>query len=160
MMEKRKHVRISLETEIWLGQDGIFTRTTERLRDLSEGGAFIESREVFAVGSVLSLRFKLPGARELISCLRTKPARQGRHGSRVPGCFFPGPKPDQAGRRGTDLPHALGAVWSLAEPNQGEKLLPSPLCGSLRPYADFVLVSVATVSVGDHRPLVLAVGFC
>lgn len=64
MMEKRKHVRVSLETEIWLGQDGIFTRTTERLRDLSEGGAFIASREVFAVGSVLSLRFKLPGARE------------------------------------------------------------------------------------------------
>ncbi|MBM3802174.1 MAG: hypothetical protein FJW26_07660 [Acidimicrobiia bacterium] len=83
MMEKRKHVRISLETEIWLGQDGIFTRTTERLRDLSEGGAFIESREVFAVGSVLSLRFKLPGARELISCSVCVRNLRGRGGMGV-----------------------------------------------------------------------------
>lgn len=68
MNEKRTHQRVSLRTEIWLGQDGIFTKTRRTLRDLSEGGAFIETGEGFPVGSVLSLRFMLPGARDLISC--------------------------------------------------------------------------------------------
>ena len=35
---------------------------------MSEGGAFIETAEGFPIGSVLSLRFMLPGARDLISC--------------------------------------------------------------------------------------------
>ncbi len=68
MNEKRISPRVSLHTEIWLGQDGIFTKTRRTLRDLSEGGAFIETAEGFPIGSVLSLRFDLPGVRDLISC--------------------------------------------------------------------------------------------
>ena len=67
-MELRRHPRTELHTEIWLGQDGIFTRTPEILRDLSEGGAFVETSQRFSTGSVLHLRFKLPGAGSLISC--------------------------------------------------------------------------------------------
>ena len=33
MDEKRACPRVSLHTEIWLGQDGIFTRTYRMLRD-------------------------------------------------------------------------------------------------------------------------------
>lgn len=68
MIEKRTHPRVALRTEIWLGQDGIFTKSQRTLRDLSEGGAFIETNEGFPIGSVLSLRFMLPGALALISC--------------------------------------------------------------------------------------------
>ncbi len=67
MNEKRTSPRVSLQTEIWHGQDGIFTKARRTLRDLSEGGAFIETAEGFPIGSVLSLRFMLPGIRDLIS---------------------------------------------------------------------------------------------
>ncbi len=68
MNEKRTSPRVSLHTEIWLGQDGIFTKTRRTLRDLSEGGAFIETADGSPIGGVLSLRFMLPGVRDLISC--------------------------------------------------------------------------------------------
>ena len=68
MEEKRKYPRTYLQTEIWLGQDGIFTRTPVMLRDLSEGGAFVETEQRFPIGSILNLRFKLPAASHLISC--------------------------------------------------------------------------------------------
>lgn len=55
-------------TEIWLGQDGIFTRTNETLTDLSESGAFIETNQRYPTGAILSLRFRLPGAPDFISC--------------------------------------------------------------------------------------------
>jgi Tfp pilus assembly protein PilZ len=58
--DRRKHRRCSLSTEIWIGQDGIFTRSNERMDNLSAGGAFIESQQQYAAGSILSLRFKLP----------------------------------------------------------------------------------------------------
>jgi hypothetical protein len=38
------------------------------LRDLSEGGAFIETLQRFALGSIIQVRFKLPGSGQLISC--------------------------------------------------------------------------------------------
>jgi hypothetical protein len=66
--ERRKYPRVSIQSEIWLGQDGIFTRNPETLRDLSEGGAFIETVQRFSAGSILSLRFTLPGASRPISC--------------------------------------------------------------------------------------------
>ncbi|HEY2846189.1 MAG TPA: PilZ domain-containing protein [Pyrinomonadaceae bacterium] len=66
--ELRKHKRISLRTELWIGQDGIFTRTDERLRDLSIGGAYVESRQAYPVGSVISVRFKIAASTNLISC--------------------------------------------------------------------------------------------
>jgi len=65
---RRQHTRLSFTTEIWLGQDGIFTRTDEQLSDLSLGGAFIESRQCYAVGSVLSLRFKLAKSQDFVTC--------------------------------------------------------------------------------------------
>jgi hypothetical protein len=68
MNERRRSVRTAIETEIWIGQDGIFTRSPERLLDLSEGGAFIETRQRFAVGTILSLGFNLPAVSQRISC--------------------------------------------------------------------------------------------
>lgn len=56
----RSHPRASLRTEIWLGQDGILTKGAGVLRDLSEGGAFVETPQRFGVGRVLSIRFRLP----------------------------------------------------------------------------------------------------
>ena len=60
LIEQRKNRRSSIRSEVWLGQDGIFTRTHELLSDLSEGGAFVETRQQFAVGSILTLQFTLP----------------------------------------------------------------------------------------------------
>ncbi len=68
MDDRRKFPRASIQSEIWLGQDGIFTRNPEKLRDLSEGGAFIETGQRFPVGEILSLRFTLPGSSHPISC--------------------------------------------------------------------------------------------
>lgn len=66
--ERRKFQRLALRTEIWLGQDGIFTRTNETLTDLSESGAFIETSQRYPVGAILSLRFRLPNLADFISC--------------------------------------------------------------------------------------------
>lgn len=56
----REHPRASVRSEIWIGRDGIFTRTPGELRDLSEGGAFVKTAQPFPIGSVLQLRFQLP----------------------------------------------------------------------------------------------------
>ena len=66
--DHRRHPRISLRTELWIGQDGIFTRTNELLRELSIGGAFIECEQVYPIGTILSIRFRLPVAATVISC--------------------------------------------------------------------------------------------
>ena len=68
MGDRRTHQRVSLRTEIWIGQDGIFTNVQRVIRDLSKGGAFIETPELFSVGSVLNIRLKLPETRDLLSC--------------------------------------------------------------------------------------------
>lgn len=61
--ERRRHARAALDTRVWLGQDGIFTQSDERLSDLSIGGAFIEAREQpYSVGNILNLRFELGDA--------------------------------------------------------------------------------------------------
>ena len=57
--ERRVHRRASFYAEVWLGQEGVFTRTVERLSNVSVGGAFIQTPQAYAVGSVLSLRFAL-----------------------------------------------------------------------------------------------------
>ena len=81
MDEKRIYPRVSLRTETWLGQDGVFTSTQRMLRDLSEGGAYIETSEQFPVGSVLSLRFTLPGSDAMISCaVFVRNVREGGRG--------------------------------------------------------------------------------
>lgn len=56
---RRAHLRVDVESEVWLGMDGVFTRGTERLTNLSVGGAFIEIRGGYALRSILSLRFSL-----------------------------------------------------------------------------------------------------
>ena len=68
MKNRRRHPRLSFTTEVWLGQDGIFTRTNECLSDLSVGGAFIEAASGYAVGSILSLRFRLSKVTSFITC--------------------------------------------------------------------------------------------
>ena len=67
VIEGRKHPRTSVRSEVSLGQDGIFTRTHELLRDLSEGGAFVETSQRFAIGSILNIQFTLPEVRRPIS---------------------------------------------------------------------------------------------
>ena len=57
--ERRAHRRASFNTEVWLGQEGVFTRGAEQLSNVSLGGAFIQTPQSYAVGSVLSLRFAL-----------------------------------------------------------------------------------------------------
>ena len=80
MSDKRQFPRVSLQTELWIGQDGIFTKSRGTLRDLSEGGAFIETSEGFQIGSVLQVRFRVPGARELVSCAVAVRHRRGGDG--------------------------------------------------------------------------------
>ena len=67
MEEHRVHTRVSIHTEVWRGEDGIFTRGNQRLADLSVGGAFIHGAGT-TTGSILSLRFRLPGGDDFISC--------------------------------------------------------------------------------------------
>lgn len=57
-----------MKTELWIGQDGIFTRTDEFLSDLSIGGAFVRTHQVFPVGAILNLRFKMPFVTNMVTC--------------------------------------------------------------------------------------------
>lgn len=57
--ERRQNPRVSLETEVWLGQDGVFARTTDRMTNLSLGGAFIETQSGSQIDEIYSLRFAL-----------------------------------------------------------------------------------------------------
>ncbi len=68
MRKNRVHKRVSIHTEVWRGEDGIFTRGNERLTDLSVGGAFLYGHGVgTTVGSILSLRFRLTGSNDFIT---------------------------------------------------------------------------------------------
>jgi hypothetical protein len=68
MEHLRQHSRLSVATELWIGQDGIFTRADEKLADLSVGGAFIETSQQYSIGCVLSLRFRMPDASRFLTC--------------------------------------------------------------------------------------------
>jgi hypothetical protein len=68
MTEQRRHPRIGYGKEVWIGQDGIFSRTNERVTDISVGGAFIETSQSFSKGTILSIRFKVGDATDFISC--------------------------------------------------------------------------------------------
>ncbi len=57
--ERRHHPRVSIETEVWIGQDGVYARTTERVTNLSVGGAFIETQSASQVGEIFNLRVAL-----------------------------------------------------------------------------------------------------
>lgn len=67
LKEKRRHPRVNLDTEVWLGQDGIFARTQRPLWNLSATGAFLHIRDLYSVGAVMNLKFRLPDAPALIT---------------------------------------------------------------------------------------------
>jgi hypothetical protein len=80
MEHLRQHPRLSVATELWIGQDGIFTRADEKLSDLSVGGAFIETSQHYSIGCVLSLRFRMPEASRFLTCtaiVRNSQSNQG-----------------------------------------------------------------------------------
>lgn len=54
---RRRHSRVGLDTDVWVGQDGVFGCTGNRLANISLGGAFIETRSAYRVGTILNLRF-------------------------------------------------------------------------------------------------------
>ena len=68
MTEQRRHPRLGYGKEVWIGQDGIFSRTNERVTNISCGGVFIETAQSFSKSTVLSLRFKVGDAKDFISC--------------------------------------------------------------------------------------------
>ena len=66
MREKRAHRRVDIYTEVWRGEDGIFSRGSEKLANVSVGGAFIQGAGT-TIGSILNLRFKIPGSDDFIT---------------------------------------------------------------------------------------------
>ena len=66
MAEHRIHRRVSFRTEVWRGEDDIFSRGNERLGDLSVGGAYIQGAGA-SIGTILNLRFTLPVGNEFIT---------------------------------------------------------------------------------------------
>jgi hypothetical protein len=66
MADSRGPKRVVIHTEVWMGEDGIFTRSNEWLADISVGGAFMQGAGTTR-GSILNLRFKLPGSDDFIT---------------------------------------------------------------------------------------------
>ena len=66
MKGQRAHKRVSIYTEAWRGEDGFFSHGSERLANLSVGGAFVEGAGTM-VGSILQLRFRVPGTDDFIT---------------------------------------------------------------------------------------------
>ena len=58
---RRVHPRVSFNTDLWIGEDGLFARSRARLNDVSIGGARIVTTECYRMGAILSLRFSLEG---------------------------------------------------------------------------------------------------
>ena len=78
--EQRRAPRVTFGTEAWIGQDGIFTHTDERFGNLSTSGAFLHLHDGYSLGSLLSLKFRIPGEEQFITCsaiVRTSPPGQG-----------------------------------------------------------------------------------
>ena len=55
--ERRRHPRTAFFTEVWFGQDAVFTRASAHLSNVSIRGAFIQTPQSYAVGTVFNLRF-------------------------------------------------------------------------------------------------------
>jgi hypothetical protein len=109
MEDRRQYPRLNVKTELWIGQDGIFTRSDERLSDLSIGGAFIETfTGSYSVGSVLSLRFKLPDCNRLVTC--TAIVRNSRGGQGF-GVQFIDLSPDDCFQISTFLSRSVPAYY-------------------------------------------------
>ncbi len=67
MPEQRHHPRLSYAREVWIGQDGIFSRTNERLANISVGGVFLQTAASYAKGAILNIRFKVGAEANFIS---------------------------------------------------------------------------------------------
>jgi hypothetical protein len=57
--DRRSTARVNLRSQVWLGRDGVFTQSVERLTNLGRQGAFVETPHGHAVHSVLNMRFSL-----------------------------------------------------------------------------------------------------
>ncbi len=60
--ERRRHKRVTILQEIFFGG-----RASRKMDDISEEGMFITSNEVFMVGSILDLKFRLFNDDQLIT---------------------------------------------------------------------------------------------
>lgn len=60
-VEKRKHSRHSLQLDVEFAAKGSETRTQARLRDLSLGGVFVETRETLPFRAEVTVYMRLPG---------------------------------------------------------------------------------------------------
>ncbi len=110
MTEQRLHPRLGYGQEVWIGQDGIFSRTNERVSNISLGGLFVETSQSFANGDVLSLRFRLGDVQELISC--TAIVRNSRPGIGM-GVQFLDLSPEAKGILEAYLARELGSTKRL-----------------------------------------------
>lgn len=50
---------MSCVDEVWIGQDGIFSPTSDKLTNVSANGMFIQTKESFAPGAVVNVRFNI-----------------------------------------------------------------------------------------------------
>jgi hypothetical protein len=66
MRKQRAHTRVNIHTEVWRGEDGIYSHSSQRLANLSVGGAFVEGAGTM-VGSILNLRFRVPGTDDFVT---------------------------------------------------------------------------------------------
>lgn len=67
--DRRRQPREAVRGDVWLGDDDVFTRHAERIRDLSLGGAFLDLEDVpLAVGDVVKMRFRLGRTGDFITC--------------------------------------------------------------------------------------------
>ncbi|HZS06666.1 MAG TPA: PilZ domain-containing protein [Blastocatellia bacterium] len=77
--DKRRYLRTLSTLEVWLGQEGIFTRNGERIRILGAGGAFIQTRQPYPLESMMAVRFRLKENEEFITCHTTvRSVEEGR----------------------------------------------------------------------------------
>ncbi len=90
-----------MRTDIWLGEDGIFTRTPDLIRDLNEDGAFIETDQQFSVGSIVTLAFNSPMSGRLLTA--TVAVRHNRAGVGIGVQFL-----DMAPEGRDELQHFVG----------------------------------------------------
>ena len=78
-LAQRRSRRVAFSNEVWIGQDGIFTRTDARFGNVSASGAFPQLRDSYSLGSVLSVstgfRAKLSSSPAPRSCEEISPDR-------------------------------------------------------------------------------------
>ena len=66
MQNRRAYPRVSLDTVLWLGEDGFYSRSRARIHNISPRGAFLSLTGFYQIGTIMSIRFALDAA--FISC--------------------------------------------------------------------------------------------